>query len=97
MLTNSARPGAKKPADDWYRVVAAIADQERKAPVDPNEVLASVRTESLAENSGHDSGVVVTTIHKAKGLEWKAVVVLDRGYQHIPEAPRPTAYCCTWD
>jgi len=63
--------GDDSPWDDWNRLVGELVEYEREGVDNPTTALRKIADVS---HRAHDSGVVVSTITKAKGLEWDAVV-----------------------
>jgi RecQ family ATP-dependent DNA helicase len=86
-VLRGARPGPEEdPWSDWHRLTAELAEQERRGVADPAVALEAVAED--AEGQRATGGVVVATVHKAKGLEWSAVVVAEatrRSYRDTEE------------
>jgi superfamily I DNA/RNA helicase len=71
----SSEADGRDALDDWFRLSSLLGDAERRGVLDPADALALVRRES---EQGHasTSGVAVTTFHKSKGLEFRAVALV---------------------
>jgi DNA helicase-2/ATP-dependent DNA helicase PcrA len=63
--------------DDWERVRAAVDENSRAGAADLADALHAIRTRVDGPQSR--SGVTLTTMTRAKGLEWTAVAVTDLG------------------
>lgn len=83
-------------AADWDRLTAALGDHDRRGEHDPLRALdAVVREEREEDRAPAAGGVVLTTMHRAKGREWDAVVVavLDtRAFESRRPEERRVAY-----
>ncbi|MFZ6005764.1 MAG: RecQ family ATP-dependent DNA helicase [Actinomycetota bacterium] len=66
--------GDSTPWDDWHRLTAELIDRERNGEADPRRSMQAIARDGARRS---ESGVVVTTITKSKGLEWDAVVLAD--------------------
>jgi DNA helicase-2/ATP-dependent DNA helicase PcrA len=64
-------------SDDWARLRAAVEDAQAAGEQDLAACLRKIARDDEGPRSR--SGVTVTTMHKAKGLEWQAVAVTDLG------------------
>lgn len=74
-LAGAARGVGEGALDDWWLLRAELEDVERSGIADPGAALAAVERRSRDEDGKGATGVVVSTVHQAKGLEWDAVVV----------------------
>ena len=61
--------------DDWERLRAAVAERSTLADL-PSVLISIARSD---EGPRSRAGVTITTLHRAKGLEWDAVAVTDVG------------------
>lgn len=81
---------------DWDRLTAALAEHDRLGARDPVRALDAVAREERDEDRAPAAGgVVLTTMHRAKGREWDAVVVavLDvRAFESRQPEERRVAY-----
>lgn len=84
-LADLAEPD-QDPLMDWNRLLDAIVELETGGPLTLRAIDARLRKRDREAIPA--SGVTVATIHKAKGMEWTAVALIDR---HPPARPRSDA------
>ncbi len=81
-LADAAEPD-QDPLTDWNRLLDAIVDLEADGPLTLREIDRRLRRRD--RDAVPANGVTVSTIHKAKGMEWTAVAVIAH---HDPRRPR---------
>ena len=52
-----------------------LSDEELSTPINLARSFAKMRDEAMDDNDNDNDAVTVTTIHKAKGMEWEAVLL----------------------
>lgn len=62
---------------DWSRLMSAVSEAADGGATTFEDMVAAIRREDAQRGGGRGAGVIVSTIHKAKGLEWDVVLVAD--------------------
>ncbi|ASR03338.1 DNA helicase IV [Gordonia rubripertincta] len=75
--------------DAWYLLKGAEGSSRNQGQIDLGRLRNRVKsaTVPLTLTQGDDADVIVSTIHRAKGLEFENVFIVDDGYEAIENDP----------
>ena len=90
-LTGRDDAETEQNVEDWERLRAAVDERQRTGAVDLVEALTAIRRND--EGPSTRTGVTVTTMTRAKGLEWTAVAVTDLGEKSMADWAEDAERC----
>lgn len=77
-------------AEEHIDTVQGFRDYLKSLDVDAAGAIEHLRTLKQQAGEKRDHGVLLSTIHRTKGLEWPVVIIPGLQEKYLPYSPRPT-------